>query len=46
VNDAKIGVTDHLTGSLQILTDASDGVIDGKIKLMVDRNPIYIHYNP
>lgn len=46
VNDTKIGVTDHLTGSLQILTDASDGVINGKIKLTVNRDPIYIRYNP
>ena len=43
---APIGVADHLGGTLQILTDSSDGKIDGKVALAINRNPVYIHYNP
>jgi hypothetical protein len=43
---APIGVADHLSGAVQILTDNSDGVVDGKVKIAINRNPVYIHYNP
>jgi hypothetical protein len=43
---AVIGVADHLGGAVQILTDSGDGVSDGKVTLQINRNPIYIHYNP
>ncbi len=43
---APIGVSDHLGGAMRILTDGSDGVIDGKVSLAINRDPVYIHYNP
>ena len=43
---APVGVSDHLGGAMQILTDNSDGVVDGKVSLAINRNPVYIHYNP
>ncbi len=46
VSAAPIGVSDHLGGAMQILTDNSDGVVDGKVSLAINRNPVYIHYNP
>jgi hypothetical protein len=46
VPTAPIGVSDHLNGAMQVLTDSSDGVIDGKVSLAINRNPVYIHYNP
>jgi hypothetical protein len=46
VPTASIGVADHLGGAVQILTDSSDGVLDGKVSLVINRNPVYIHYNP
>ena len=46
VSATRIGVTDHLGGAMQILTDGSDGQFDGKVSVLINRNPIYIHYNP
>ena len=46
VPTAPVGVSDHLGGAMQILADGSDGVLDGKVSLAIDRNPVYIHYNP
>lgn len=46
VPTSTIGITDHLGGAMRILTDDSDGVLDGKVSLTIDRNPIYIHYDP
>ena len=43
---AKVAVYDHLNGSPMIYTDAADRIVDGKITLSVNRNPVYIHYNP
>jgi hypothetical protein len=31
---------------MQILTDGSDGKVDSKVSLWINRNPVYIHYNP
>jgi hypothetical protein len=46
VSAGSLGVADHLGGAMQILTDSSDGQSDGKVTLWINRNPIYIHYNP
>jgi hypothetical protein len=39
-------VYDHLNGSALVYMDGDDGVLDGKIKLFINRNPKYIHYIP
>lgn len=46
ISATKIGVVDQVTGAMQIYTDGSDGVIDGKITLIINRAPVYIHYQP
>jgi hypothetical protein len=41
-----VGIVDHLDGILQIRSDADDGTLDGKVTLTINRDPVYIHYNP
>ena len=43
---SQVTVYDHLNGSGVVYTDGNDGVLDGKVKLFINRNPVYIHYTP
>jgi hypothetical protein len=46
VSASKISVVNHVTGVAQIYTDGGDGMNDGKITLVINTSPVYIHYQP
>ncbi len=43
---SRVTVYDHLNGSAAVYLDGNDGLLDRKVKLSINRNPVYIHYTP